>query len=553
MQFAMALKIIGVLLILFSTAMLPPLFLSLITQDGIESAFAMGLAATLFAGVALWLPTRNLSRDLNIRDGFLVTALFWVVLGLFGAIPLWLVSDLGLTPIAAIFESISGLTTTGATVITGLDDLPQSLLFYRQLLQWLGGIGIIVLAVAVLPMLEIGGMQLYRAESAGPSKDRKLTPRITSTAKALFGIYLLLTIACAASYFAAGMSTFDAICHAFSTVAIGGFSTHDASLGHYEQNRVLLVSSVFMLLSAINFGLHFIALQRRNVRPGHVSYVDHAQHQLRDAGLGARDHISNQAGAGLGMGLDERRTKDHPGVEMHQLEALVIGKRIDEGAGRTLGFHLGDAVGIVAKRRGCVPVCFGEHVVGRPIPAVDGHHRAGMDHSTDRSCLSNALEDISGAIDAGSDDSLAGIGVVEHHRGRRMDHGRAPGDCRIEGTRHHQVRCCEFQPLGRPTRLRHRHEMGCFPWIIGIPHGPPYPIAGFQQLPDEVTGNEPVGTGDTHQLARLDHSARHGSSSSATRAPSADRPAVARRLSRVTVPPLPSGRTRSSGPRMAVR
>ena len=266
MQFAMALKIIGVLLILFSTAMLPPLFLSLITQDGIESAFAMGLAATLFAGVALWLPTRNLSRDLNIRDGFMVTALFWVVLGLFGAIPLWLVSDLGLTPIAAIFESISGLTTTGATVITGLDDLPQSLLFYRQLLQWLGGIGIIVLAVAVLPMLGIGGMQLYRAESAGPSKDRKLTPRITSTAKALFGIYFLLTVACAASYFAAGMSTFDAICHAFSTVAIGGFSTHDASLGHYEQNRVLLVSSVFMLLSAINFGLHFIALQRRNVR-----------------------------------------------------------------------------------------------------------------------------------------------------------------------------------------------------------------------------------------------------------------------------------------------
>ena len=266
MQFAMAFKIIGVLLILFSTAMLPPLFLSLIAQDGIESAFAMGLATTLFAGVALWLPTRNLSRDLNIRDGFMVTALFWVVLGLFGAIPLWLVSDLGLTPIAAIFESISGLTTTGATVITGLDDLPQSVLFYRQLLQWLGGIGIIVLAVAVLPMLGIGGMQLYRAESAGPSKDRKLTPRITSTAKALFGIYLLLTIACAASYFAAGMSTFDAICHAFSTVAIGGFSTHDASLGHYEQNRVLLVSSVFMLLSAINFGLHFIALQRRNVR-----------------------------------------------------------------------------------------------------------------------------------------------------------------------------------------------------------------------------------------------------------------------------------------------
>jgi len=266
MQFAMAFKIIGVLLILFSTAMLPSLFISLIAKDGIESAFATGLAATLLAGVLLWLPTRHLSRDLNIRDGFMVTALFWVVLGLFGAIPLWLTPDLPLTPADAIFESISGLTTTGATVITGLDSLPQSLLFYRQLLQWLGGIGIIVLAVAILPMLGIGGMQLYRAESAGPSKDRKLTPRITSTAKALFGIYLLLTIACAASYFAVGMSMFDAICHAFSTVAIGGFSTHDASLGHYEQNRVLLVSSVFMLLSAINFGLHFVALQRRNAR-----------------------------------------------------------------------------------------------------------------------------------------------------------------------------------------------------------------------------------------------------------------------------------------------
>ena len=266
MQFAMAFKIIGVLLILFSTAMLPSLLLSLIAKDGIESAFATGLATTLFAGVMLWLPTRHLSRDLNIRDGFMVTALFWVVLGLFGAIPLWLAPDLALTPVGAIFESISGLTTTGATVITGLDKLPQSLLFYRQLLQWLGGIGIIVLAVAILPMLGIGGMQLYRAESAGPSKDRKLTPRITSTAKALFGIYLLLTIACAASYFAAGMSMFHAICHAFSTVAIGGFSTHDASLGHYEQNRVLLVSSVFMLLSAINFGLHFVALQRRNLR-----------------------------------------------------------------------------------------------------------------------------------------------------------------------------------------------------------------------------------------------------------------------------------------------
>ena len=265
MQFAMAFKIIGVLLILFSTTMLPSLFLGLAANDGSESAFATGFAATLLAGVTLWLPYRHMSRDLNIRDGFMVTALFWVVLGLFGAIPLWLAPELSLTPAEAIFESISGLTTTGATVITGLDHLPRSLLLYRQLLQWLGGIGIIVLAVAVLPMLGIGGMQLYRAESAGPSKDRKLTPRITSTAKALFGIYFLLTLACSASYVAAGMSPFDALCHAFSTVAIGGFSTHDASLGHYEQNSVLLVSSVFMVLSAINFGLHFLVFSKRDL------------------------------------------------------------------------------------------------------------------------------------------------------------------------------------------------------------------------------------------------------------------------------------------------
>lgn len=266
MQFAMAFKIIGVLLILFSTAMLPSLTLSLIGNDGAEASFAIGFGATLLAGVLFWLPTRHLRRDLNIRDGFLVTALFWIVLGLFGALPFWLSPVLSLSPVAAIFESISGLTTTGATVITGLDDLPRSLLLYRQLLQWLGGIGIIVLAVAILPMLGIGGMQLYRAESAGPSKDRKLTPRITSTAKALFGIYLLLTMACAASYFAAGMSGFDAVSHAFSTVAIGGFSTHDASLGYYPQSSILFVSSVFMVFSAINFGLHFLVLQRRDLR-----------------------------------------------------------------------------------------------------------------------------------------------------------------------------------------------------------------------------------------------------------------------------------------------
>ena len=203
-----------------------------------------------------------MSRDLNIRDGFMVTALFWVVLGLFGAIPL------GWHP-----NSLSPLWRRFSNQCRDDNDWSHghrprssaSLAAFVSTTAAMARVSELLFAVAILPM-GIGGMQLYRAESAGPSKDRKLTPRITSTAKALFGIYFLLTLACSASYVAAGMSPFDALCHAFSTVAIGGFSTHDASLGHYGQNSVLLVSSVFMVLSAINFGLHFLSLQRRNIR-----------------------------------------------------------------------------------------------------------------------------------------------------------------------------------------------------------------------------------------------------------------------------------------------
>ena len=170
----------------------------------------------------------------------------------------------------ALFESLSGLTTTGATVITSIDSLPESILFYRQLLQWFGGMGIIVLAVAILPMLGIGGMQLYRAETPGPVKDSKLTPRITETAKHLWYIYLGLTVTCATAYWAAGMSAFDAICHSFSTVAIGGFSTHDASLGYFNSPAIEGIAIVFMLLAAINFGLHFQSV--RLMRNKHHSF-----------------------------------------------------------------------------------------------------------------------------------------------------------------------------------------------------------------------------------------------------------------------------------------
>ena len=166
----------------------------------------------------------------------------------------------------AIFESVSGLTTTGATVLTGLDSLPPSLLYYRQQLQWFGGLGIIVLAVAVLPMLGVGGMQLYRAETPGPMKDSKLTPKITQTAKALWYVYLGITVICALAYWIAGMTIFDAICHSFSTVAIGGFSTHDASLGYFDSVAIEAVATFFMLVAGVNFALHFMSWQSRDLR-----------------------------------------------------------------------------------------------------------------------------------------------------------------------------------------------------------------------------------------------------------------------------------------------
>jgi len=265
MHLSISFRILGVLLMFFSSAMIPPLVVALLADDNTVTGFVSALSITFLSGLAIWLPTRGARHELRIRDGFLITSLFWIVLGLFGALPFALTDSLDLSTIESIFESISGLTTTGATVIVGLDHLPQSILLYRQLLQWLGGIGIIVVAVAVLPMLGIGGMQLYRAETPGPSKDSKLTPRITGTAKALFSVYVGLTLACALAYYTAGMSGFDAICHAFSTVAIGGFSTHDASMGYFESDKILMICSIFMVISAINFGLHFQAWRGRNI------------------------------------------------------------------------------------------------------------------------------------------------------------------------------------------------------------------------------------------------------------------------------------------------
>jgi trk system potassium uptake protein TrkH len=252
-------RILGLLLMMFSLTMLPPILISVIFKEQSWLPFLEAFGLTLAAGVIIWLPVNKSRKDLRLRDGFLVVASFWTVLGTFGAAPLLLADSLSMTMTDAIFESMSGLTTTGATVLTGLDELPRSILYYRQQLQWFGGMGIIVLAVAVLPMLGVGGMQLYRAETPGPVKDTKLTPRITETAKALWYVYLSFTIACAASYMLAGMNWFDALCHSFSTVAIGGFSTHDLSMGYFDSTAIELVAIVFMFAAGINFSLHFFA------------------------------------------------------------------------------------------------------------------------------------------------------------------------------------------------------------------------------------------------------------------------------------------------------
>ena len=267
MHFQTVLKILGVLLIIFSATHLTPLLVSVLYSDGNSFPFMVSFSVTLITGLLLWAPVRKTKKDLRYRDGFLVVVLFWTVLATFGALPFLFSAHHSLSITDAFFESMSGLTTTGGTILTNLDSFPESTLYYRQQLQWLGGMGIVVLAVAIMPMLGIGGMQLYRAETSGPMKDSKLTPRITESAKALWYIYLGLTVMCTLAYLLAGMNLFDAICHAFSTIAIGGFSTHDASLEFFNSTAIESIAMLFMLIASANFSLHFLALRNRSIKP----------------------------------------------------------------------------------------------------------------------------------------------------------------------------------------------------------------------------------------------------------------------------------------------
>jgi trk system potassium uptake protein TrkH len=264
-------RLFGILLGLYSLSFLPPAAVSLWYGDGQLFDFVIAALASALTGLLLWLPNTRERSELSVREGFLIVTLFWVILSLFSAIPFIVGLHLNLTD--ALFESVSGFTTTGATVIIGLDDLPRSLLYHRQQLQFLGGMGIIVLAVAILPMLGVGGMQLYRAEASSVSRQDKLTPRIAETARLLWSIYFALTLLCAIAYWAAGMNLFDAICHSFTTVATGGFSTHDASMAFFNSPTIELIAIVFMLAGGVNFAVHFIAWRRLSPQP----YVDDAE------------------------------------------------------------------------------------------------------------------------------------------------------------------------------------------------------------------------------------------------------------------------------------
>ena len=254
------------MLMMFAGTLMIPIVTSLSFSDGNLQTFIVSLLVFFIIGMLLYFPNSKIkSSDIKSKEGFLIVVLFWLILSLFGSLPFILDKDLSLSFVDALFESISGWTTTGATIIDDLENLSPSILIYRQMLQWLGGMGIVILALAILPMLGVGGMQLYKAESTGPIKDNKISPRIAETAKSLWRVYIGLTIVCALLYFFAGMSIFDSVAHSFSTIAIGGFSTYNDSIGHFNSPIIEFVCIIFMLLAALNFILHFLAMKSGSI------------------------------------------------------------------------------------------------------------------------------------------------------------------------------------------------------------------------------------------------------------------------------------------------
>ena len=254
------------MLVVFSVAYVMPLIAAVIYSDySVLLDFLLAMVWTMAIGLLMWLPTRSYKGELSIRHGYLLVVAMWVAMPAVATLPLLLTIE-GLSFTDAYFETMSGLTTTGATVLVGLDYLPPAINIWRHELQWLGGMGIIVLAVAILPLLGIGGRQLFKAETPGPMKDTALTPRITETARNLWLVYLAITLACIASLKAVGMNWLDAVCHAFAAMSLGGFSTHDASVGYFNSPAIELVLMVFMLLAAMNFSTHFLVWREKSLK-----------------------------------------------------------------------------------------------------------------------------------------------------------------------------------------------------------------------------------------------------------------------------------------------
>ena len=253
-------NLFSILVAFFSLSLLVPLVVSFIFDDGSSNIFITTFLLIFMPSIIAWQLTKKSKEEMGVKEGFVIITLFWIVLSLVGSMPFYLY---GMSFVDSFFESMSGITTTGATVISGLNNMPESVLFYRQLLQWMGGMGLIVLAIAVMPLLGIGGGQLYKTEIPGALSDQKLTPRIKETAQALWLIYMGLTVVCALLYFAFGMSAFDAISHSLSTVSIGGFSTHDESIGYFNSISIEVICMVFMLLSALSYALHYFAVYKK--------------------------------------------------------------------------------------------------------------------------------------------------------------------------------------------------------------------------------------------------------------------------------------------------
>ena len=256
-------NLVGLLLMFFSLAFVPSIATAFFYGEETVQSFFVLFATTLLIGALLYAISNKDINSLRIHDGFLVTVIFWLILGLFGSMPFLLIMDLSL--VDGFFESFSGITTTGATVLSGIENYDKSILLFRQILQWIGGMGLIILAVAVLPSLGIGGGQLFKMETPGSDNTQKITPRIRETAQALWRIYLALSVLCFICYMMAGMSSCDALAHALSTVSIGGFSTYDQSIGYFDSITIELVCIFFMLLSSISFVLHYSALSSKSL------------------------------------------------------------------------------------------------------------------------------------------------------------------------------------------------------------------------------------------------------------------------------------------------